>query len=178
MNLYHVTKFPPYFSPTLYCFYAKMSSFIPVLTIGIVLDSFYLLVFYSEKFSAWVWILPFAVNVNLNLSLISPFPYRGAWSQATTKLTSTQKTLKKRWKCDYMFYRACPFDVWHHPIRKPPLLSVHTKICVSGDRFQRIRVDGRLNRRKSLRFQTKTASRCRHHCGPRLLSSSTFTLSC
>ena len=69
MNLYHVTKFPPYFSPTLYCFYAKMSSFIPVLTIGIVLDSFYLLVFYSEKFSAWVWILPFAVNVNLNLSI-------------------------------------------------------------------------------------------------------------
>ena len=46
-----------------------MSSFIPVLTIGIVLDSFYLLVFYSEKFSAWVWILPFAVNVNLNLSI-------------------------------------------------------------------------------------------------------------
>ena len=52
VNLYHVTKFPPYFSPTLYCFYAKMSSFIPVLTIGIVLDSFYLLVFYYEKFSA------------------------------------------------------------------------------------------------------------------------------
>ena len=52
VNLYHVTKFPPYFSPTLYCFYAKMSSFIPVLTIGIVLDSFHLLVFYSEKFSA------------------------------------------------------------------------------------------------------------------------------
>ena len=48
-----------------------MSSFIPVLTIGIVLDSFYLLVFYSEKFSAWVWILPFAVNVNLNLSIIN-----------------------------------------------------------------------------------------------------------
>ena len=47
-----------------------MSSFIPVLTIGIVLDSFYLLVFYSEKFSAWVWILPFAVNVNLNLSIM------------------------------------------------------------------------------------------------------------
>ena len=68
MNLYHVTKFPPYFSPTLYCFYAKMSSFIPVLTIGIVLDSFYLLVFYSEKFSTWISLLPFDVNANLNLS--------------------------------------------------------------------------------------------------------------
>ena len=65
MNLYQVTKFSPYFSLTLYCFYAKISSFKPVLTIGIVLDSFYLLVSYSEKFSAWVWSLPFAVNVNL-----------------------------------------------------------------------------------------------------------------
>ena len=55
-----------------------MSSFIPVLTIGIVLDSFYLLVFYSEKFSAWVWILPFAVNVNLNLSI----PVFTTWSSA------------------------------------------------------------------------------------------------
>ena len=54
-----------------------MSSFIPVLTIGIVLDSFYLLVFYSEKFSAWVWILPFAVNVNLNLSIKVTFTANG-----------------------------------------------------------------------------------------------------
>ena len=69
MNLSHVTKFSPYFSLTLHCFYAKTSSFMPVLTIGIVLDSFYLLIFYSEKFSAWVWSLPFAVNMNLNLSI-------------------------------------------------------------------------------------------------------------
>ena len=40
-----------------------------VLTIGIVRDCFYLLIFYSEKFSIWVWRLPFAVNVNLNLSI-------------------------------------------------------------------------------------------------------------
>ena len=56
VNLYHMTKFPPYFPFTLYCFYTKTSSFIPVLTIGIVRDCFYLLIFYS------------AVNVNLNLS--------------------------------------------------------------------------------------------------------------
>ena len=68
MNLYHLTKFSPYFSFTLYCFYTKISSFMPVLTIGIVRDCFYLLIFYSEKFSTWVWRLPFAVNVNLNLS--------------------------------------------------------------------------------------------------------------
>ena len=71
MNLYHVTKFFPYFPYTLYCFYTKISSFIPVLTIGIVRDCFYLLIFYSEKFSTWVWHLPFAVKVNLNLSNIA-----------------------------------------------------------------------------------------------------------
>ena len=41
----------PYFPFTLYCFYTKISSFIPVLTIGTVRDCFYQLFFYSEKFS-------------------------------------------------------------------------------------------------------------------------------
>ena len=63
-----MTKFSPYFPFTLYCFYAKISSFMPVFAIGIVRDCFYLLIFYCEKFSTWVWRLPFAVNVNLNLS--------------------------------------------------------------------------------------------------------------
>ena len=69
-ELYHVTTFSPYFPFTLYCFYIKISSFMPVLTIGIVRHCFYLLIFYSEKFSTWVWRLLFAVNVNLNLSFI------------------------------------------------------------------------------------------------------------
>ena len=51
VNLYHVTKFSPYFQFTLYCFYTKISSFMSVLTIGIVRDCLYLLIFYSEKFS-------------------------------------------------------------------------------------------------------------------------------
>ena len=68
MNLYHVTKFSPYFSFTVYCFYTKISSFMPVLSTRIVLDCFYLLIFYSEKFSTDVCRLPYAVNVNLNLS--------------------------------------------------------------------------------------------------------------
>ena len=54
MSLYHVTKFPPYFPFTLYCFYTKISSFMPVLTKGIVRDCFYLLIFNSEKFSTWI----------------------------------------------------------------------------------------------------------------------------
>ena len=72
VNLYHVTKFSPYFPfLTLYYFYTKRSSFIPVLTIWIFRDCFYLLILYSEKFSTWIWRLPFAVNMNLNLSNLS-----------------------------------------------------------------------------------------------------------
>ena len=41
----------------------------PVLSTRIVLDCFYLLILYSEKFSTDVCCLPYAVNVNLNLSI-------------------------------------------------------------------------------------------------------------
>ena len=51
VNLYHVTKFCPQLSFTVYYFYTKISGFTPVLSIRIVLDSFYLFIFYSEKFS-------------------------------------------------------------------------------------------------------------------------------
>ena len=51
VNLYHVTKFSTYSPFSLYCFYTKISSFMPDITIGIVWDCFYLLIFYSEKFS-------------------------------------------------------------------------------------------------------------------------------
>ena len=41
----------------------------PVLSTRIVLGCFYLLIFYSEKFSTDVCRLPYAANVNLNLSI-------------------------------------------------------------------------------------------------------------
>ena len=63
-----MTKFPSYFSFTVYFFYTKISSFMLVLSTTIVLDLFYLLIFYSEKFSTDVCRLPYAVNVNFNLS--------------------------------------------------------------------------------------------------------------
>ena len=63
----------PWFSFALYYFYTKKSSFMSVLTIGIIRDCFYLIIFYSEKFSTWDWRLPFAVNVNLNLSIYFVF---------------------------------------------------------------------------------------------------------
>ena len=43
------------------------------LSIRIVVNCFYLLIFYFEKFSTWIWRLPFAVYVKLKLSSISPF---------------------------------------------------------------------------------------------------------
>ena len=64
-------SFSPYFPFTVYCFYTKISSFMPALSIRIALDCFYLLIFYSEKFSTDVCRLPYAVNVNLNLSYIT-----------------------------------------------------------------------------------------------------------
>ena len=36
----HLIKFSPYFPFTLYCFYPKISSFMPILIIGIVPDCF------------------------------------------------------------------------------------------------------------------------------------------
>ena len=47
----------------------------PALSIRIALDCFYLLIFYSEKFSTDVCRLPYAVNVNLNLSIVSCLTY-------------------------------------------------------------------------------------------------------
>ena len=41
----------------------------PVLSLRIVLDCFYVLIFYFEKFSTHVCRLPYAANVNLNLSI-------------------------------------------------------------------------------------------------------------
>ena len=56
----------------------------PVLSTRIVLDCFYLLIFYSEKFSTDVCRLPYAVNVNLNLSIIlKTSNYGGPYMQCT-----------------------------------------------------------------------------------------------
>ena len=64
-NLYHLTKFSPELSPTDYYFYTKISRFTPALSKKIILDSIYLLIFYFDKFSTWIWRLPLALNVTL-----------------------------------------------------------------------------------------------------------------
>ena len=50
-----------------------------VLSTRIVLGCFYLLIFYSEKFSTDVCRLPYAVNVNLNLSITNPTNPLNSW---------------------------------------------------------------------------------------------------
>ena len=57
--------------------------------------------------------------------------------------------------------KKVPFSGVHTRRRKRcfqkfPLWKVFSKVCVFGVRFHRIRVDGRQNRKKLLRFQTKT----------------------
>ena len=58
----------PSLSFTFYNFYSKISSFAPILSIRIELDSFCLLIFCFEKYSTWIWRLQFAVDVICNLS--------------------------------------------------------------------------------------------------------------
>ena len=67
-NLYHLIKFSLYLSFTVHYLYKEVSCFLPVLYIRIVLSCFYLLIFYFEKFSSWIWHLLFAVSMTLNLS--------------------------------------------------------------------------------------------------------------
>ena len=59
-------------------------------SVSIVLDCFYLLIFYSEKFSTDVCCLPFAVNVNLNLSNVClhlrSFPLRADWRKSNSSV--------------------------------------------------------------------------------------------
>ena len=61
----------------------------PVLSTRIVLDCFYLLIFYPEKFSTDVCRLPYAVNVYLNLSiefvlLETCYSYGTLWQEKET----------------------------------------------------------------------------------------------
>ena len=108
MNLYHVTKIFPYFPFNRCRLYTKISSFMPVLTIGIVRDCFYLLIFYSEKFSTWVWRLPFAVNGNLNLPQMgdkggggrSSRPWDKGWGARSWK------------KCQNVLRDYCSCNIW------------------------------------------------------------------
>ena len=60
--------FPIFLSFTVHYLYKNVSCFTPVLSITIVLSCFYLLIFYFEKLSSWIWHLLFAVSVTLNLS--------------------------------------------------------------------------------------------------------------
>ena len=68
VNLYHLIKFSLYLSFTVHYLYKKVSCFMPVLSITIVLNSFYMLIFCFEKFSSRIWRLLFAVSMTLNLS--------------------------------------------------------------------------------------------------------------
>ena len=61
----------------------------PVLSKRIVLDCFYLLIFYFEKFSTDVCRLPCAVNVNLNLSNIIGSGSRQNWTVLKSKQNKT-----------------------------------------------------------------------------------------
>ena len=69
-----------------------------LLSIRIVLSCFYLLIFYFEKFSAWIWRLPFAVYVKLQLSNNSLFEwFKEAISPSGHKLANASLVLRPSW---------------------------------------------------------------------------------
>ena len=53
LNLYYMTTVSLFLSFTVHILYWKICSLMPFLSISVVLDSFYLLIFYFEKFSTW-----------------------------------------------------------------------------------------------------------------------------
>ena len=55
-------------------FYKKIRSLALFSSLRIVFDCVYLLIFYFEKFSTWAYVLLFAVNFTLNLSIPLPPP--------------------------------------------------------------------------------------------------------
>ena len=88
----------------------------PALSIRIALDCFYLLIFYSEKFSTDVCRLPYAVNVNLNLSNISNTTEvnRGAAEQVPLYLlVFRKKILMTKIYCDSSIW---PFSQQGNPL--------------------------------------------------------------
>ena len=91
----------------LYCFHIKLSSFMSVLTIGIAEDCFYLLISYSEKFSAGVWRLPFVVNVSKNVSK----NVSNLWQLATREQVPLQ-LLSRNWQ-----NLAWKHASWRRPFR-------------------------------------------------------------
>ena len=75
----------------------------PVLSIRIIfLDSFYPLIFYSEKFSFLIWCLPFDVNVALYLSTMVMDTILQYQKENVLQNNNTKK-LKTPYMC-YLFF--------------------------------------------------------------------------
>ena len=55
------------------------------LSIRIVLSCFYLLIFYFETFSTWIWRFPFAVYVMFKLSIHKPMFITKNWARWTKR---------------------------------------------------------------------------------------------
>ena len=65
-NLYHVTELLVYLSFTAHYFYTLISSFTQLFIHKNCLSNFYLLIFNVEKFSTWIWRLPYTWSLTLS----------------------------------------------------------------------------------------------------------------
>ena len=87
-----------------------------ILSIWIALSSFYLFIFYFEKFLTWIWRLPFAVYVKLKLSNVSSvltpivcatfyYNFRLQWDPMKTHLFKRSFGQKSSFKVSNSNYR-------------------------------------------------------------------------
>ena len=81
------------------CALLFISSFYPkISSLTLVLDCFYHLIFYLQKFSTWIWCLPFAVNITLNLSYVVEVSFKRLHHRILSKDNS--KSLDKILWCN------------------------------------------------------------------------------
>ena len=116
-----------------------MNSFTQFLSVRIVLSCFYLLIFYLEKFSTWIWRLPYTWSLNPLLST-----------------TFTAKSDGQRWPCNtfsrHFFWRLsfsnwrrwflCSWKTLPYPL-KDLILQYHAvSFRVVNERIDEITEDG------------------------------------
>ena len=115
VNLYHATKFSPYFPFTLYCFYTKISSFIPAISV-------------PEAISEGIWrktclgVLPDCtpnVNSRMKIGSLKPLEIEPG---SSFPLKGKSNKINKNWKTFLLFLFHLLISTFHVPTKKQPLV--------------------------------------------------------
>ena len=111
MNLYDVTKFSPYFPFTLYCFYTKISSFIPAISVPRGFGEKHVWVFCQTVLPMWTVEWKLDSLKPLEIEPGSSFPLKGKSNK-----------INKNWKTFLLFLFHLLISTFHVPTKKQPLV--------------------------------------------------------